>query len=96
MIQAQIRTARNSVAFIKTIYWKKDPKYADFSIRQQQEILRRLNEDWKNSECYSGASLQTGSRGIMITHGQSSENPYQQISSPLSTHPSYYSSSVSR
>jgi len=69
MIQAQIRTARNCVVFIKTLYGKKDPSYADFAIRQQQEILWRLNEDWKNSECYSDASVQTGSGGmIRSTH----------------------------
>ena len=51
MIQAQIRTARNCVAFIKTIYGKKDPKYADFSIRQQQLHLWRLAQEWNRGEC---------------------------------------------
>jgi hypothetical protein len=51
MIQAQIRTARDSIVFIETIYGRKDPKYADFSIRQQQEILWRLNEQLTKSEC---------------------------------------------
>ena len=57
MIQAQIRTARNCVAFIKTIYGKKDPNYADFSIRQQQEMLRRLNEQLTKSECHFAAQV---------------------------------------
>jgi len=85
MIHEQTRITQNSIAFLEKTYRKKDPKYADFTIRRQQEILRRLNEEWKNSECYSGASVQTSSQGIMITHGLSSENPCQQVSSPLPT-----------
>jgi hypothetical protein len=57
MIQAQIRTARDSIVFIETIYGKKDPKYADFSIRQQQEILWRLNEQLTKSECHFAAQV---------------------------------------
>ena len=57
MIQAQIRTARHCVAFIKTIYGKKDPNYADFSIQQQQEMLRRLNEQLTKSECHFAAQV---------------------------------------
>jgi hypothetical protein len=57
MIQAQIRTARDCIAFIKKIYGKKDPKYADLSIRQQQEILRRLNEQLTKSECHFAAQV---------------------------------------
>ena len=55
MIQAQIRTARDSIVFIETIYGKKDPKYADFSIQQDEEILRRLNEQLTKSECHFAA-----------------------------------------
>ena len=51
MIHAQTRTTNDSIAFIDRAYRKKDPKYADFSIRQQQQILRRLNEEWTRSEC---------------------------------------------
>ena len=51
MILSQIRSAKNSIAFIERTYRKKDPKYANFSIRQQQEILRRLTEEWDKSEC---------------------------------------------
>lgn len=57
MIQAQIRTARDCIAFIEKIYGKKDPKYADLSIRQQQEILRRLNEQLMKSECHFAAQV---------------------------------------
>jgi hypothetical protein len=57
MILTQIRTAKDCIAFIERIYGKKDPKYADFSIRQQQEILRRLNEELTKSECYFAASV---------------------------------------
>ncbi len=51
MILAQIRSAKNSIAFIERTYRKKDPKYASFAIQQQQEILRRLNEEWDRSQC---------------------------------------------
>jgi hypothetical protein len=56
MILEQIRTAKNCIAFVERIYGKQDPKYADFSIRQQQEILRRLNEELMKSECYFAAT----------------------------------------
>ena len=51
MIYAQTRTTQDSIEFINRTYRKKDPKYADFSIRQQQHVLRRLNEEWSRSEC---------------------------------------------
>jgi hypothetical protein len=51
MIHAQTRTTQDSIAFIDRVYRKKDPNYADFSIRQQQHILRRLSEEWTRSEC---------------------------------------------
>jgi hypothetical protein len=51
MILSQIRSAKNSVTFIERTYRKRDPKYADFAIRQQQETLRRLNEEWERSQC---------------------------------------------
>ena len=51
MILFQIRSAKNSVAFIEGAYRKRDPKYADFAIRQQQEILRRLTGEWNRSHC---------------------------------------------
>jgi hypothetical protein len=51
MILSQIRSAKNSIAFIERIYRKRDPRYADFSVRQQQEIIRRLTEEWNKSQC---------------------------------------------
>jgi hypothetical protein len=51
MIHGQTRTTQNSIAFIERTYRKKDPKYADFSILQQQQLLRRLGEEWARSEC---------------------------------------------
>ncbi len=51
MIQAQIVATNNSIAFIEKTYRKKDPEYADFSIRQQQQDLRRFSEEWARSEC---------------------------------------------
>jgi len=51
MIHAQTRTTNASIAFIEKTYRKRDPKYADFSIWQQQRLLRRLNEEWTRAEC---------------------------------------------
>ena len=51
MILSQIKNAKNSIAFIERNYRKRDPKYADFSVRQQREILRRLQGDWDQTEC---------------------------------------------
>jgi hypothetical protein len=51
MIYAQTRTTKASIAFINRAYRKKDPQYADFSIRQQQHLLQRLNEEWARSQC---------------------------------------------
>ena len=51
MIRAQIRATDNSIAFIERTYRKKDPEYADFSILQQQQDLRRLTEEWTRSGC---------------------------------------------
>jgi hypothetical protein len=55
MIQAQILATNNSIAFIEKTYRKKDPEYANFSIRQQEQDLQRFNEEWTRSEC--GAPL---------------------------------------
>ncbi len=51
MILSQMRSAKNSIVFIAKSYRKKDPKYADFSIRQQMEILWRLQAEWNKTEC---------------------------------------------
>jgi hypothetical protein len=50
-IRGEIRATKNSMAFIERTYRKSDPAYADFSIRQQQQILQKLNEEWSRSEC---------------------------------------------
>jgi hypothetical protein len=50
-IHAQTRTANDSIAFIERTYRKKDPHYADFTIRTQQQLLARLNKEWTKSEC---------------------------------------------
>jgi hypothetical protein len=50
-IRGEIRTTNDSIAFIEKTYREKDPGYADFSVRQQQQLLRRLNEEWTTSEC---------------------------------------------
>ena len=51
LIAKQMRSARNSILFIERNYRKKDPRYADFSTRQQQQILLRLTEEWDGSQC---------------------------------------------
>jgi hypothetical protein len=51
MILSQLRSVQNSIDFIERTYRQKDPKYADFSIGQQQEITRRLIEEWNKSQC---------------------------------------------
>ncbi len=51
MIHAQTRVTNASIAFIEKTYRKRDPRYADFSIWQQQRLLRRLNEEWNRAEC---------------------------------------------
>jgi hypothetical protein len=51
MIHTEIRAANNSIFFIDRTYRKKDPKYADFSIRTQQQLLQRLSQEWTRSEC---------------------------------------------
>jgi len=57
MIRAEIRATNDSIAFIERTYRKKEPEYADFSILQQQQFLRKLNEEWTESEC--GATPRT-------------------------------------
>ncbi len=51
MLKTQIRTTHKSIAFIEKTYRKKDPQYANFSIRQQQHILTKFVEEWNRSEC---------------------------------------------
>jgi hypothetical protein len=62
MILSQIRGAKNSITFIERSYRKKDPKYADFAVRQQQEILRRLTEEWGQSQCKEIPPAKKGKR----------------------------------
>jgi hypothetical protein len=50
-IYEQTRTANDSIAFIEKTYRKKDPGYADFTIRAQQQLIGRLSEEWTRSEC---------------------------------------------
>ena len=51
MLSSRIRSARASISFIERTYRKRDPQYAAFAIRQQQEMLRRLQEEWERSRC---------------------------------------------
>jgi hypothetical protein len=51
MIFSQIQTTQKAIDFIEKTYRKRDPKYADFAISQQQEVLRRLKDEWVSSDC---------------------------------------------
>ena len=51
IILSRLRSTQNSIEFIERTYRKTDPKYADFSIRQQQEITLRLIEEWNRAQC---------------------------------------------
>ncbi len=50
-VRVEIRATSGSIAFIEKTYRNKEPEYADFSIRQQEQDLRRLTEEWTRSEC---------------------------------------------
>jgi hypothetical protein len=56
LIARQMQSARSSLLFIEKNYRKRDPRYADFSSRQQQDILRRLTEEWDRSQCKTVAA----------------------------------------
>lgn len=62
IIFSQIRSARNSIIFIERMYRKRDPKYADFSIWQEREILSKLNEEWERSQCKETPPPKKGKR----------------------------------
>jgi hypothetical protein len=50
-IHVEIRATHDSIAFIEKTYRRKDPDYADFSVRQQEHILGRLSEEWTRFGC---------------------------------------------
>ena len=51
MIYAQTRATKDSISFIESTYRKRDSRFANFSIRQQEQILQRLSEEWSRSKC---------------------------------------------
>ena len=51
MILRQIGSGYQSIRFIEKRYRKMDPKYANYSIGQQREIIRSLNVEWDRSRC---------------------------------------------
>jgi hypothetical protein len=51
VIRKEIRATDDSITFIERTYRAKDPDYAEFSIMHQQELLRRLNEEWTQTGC---------------------------------------------
>jgi hypothetical protein len=64
MILSQIRSAEKSIAFVEATYRKRDTNYADYSVRQQKQIIRRLVEEWNKSRCSFSSILpsKTGER----------------------------------
>ena len=74
MIYAQTRTTKDSIAFIERTYRKRDPKYADFSIRQQQQILQKLSGEWTRSECTEPPRTPEKKAGFPLLQGPRS-NP---------------------
>jgi hypothetical protein len=65
LILSQLRSAQNSIDFIEKTYRKRDPRYADFSIRQQQEIIRRLIEEWNESQCKAPPSTPSSGKDLL-------------------------------
>jgi len=57
MIFKQIQSTERSISFIERTYRKRDPRYADFALQQQQEILRRLKEEWGKARCTASEPL---------------------------------------
>jgi hypothetical protein len=51
MILSQIKHTKNSIGFIAENYRMRDPKYADFAIRQQIEVYWRLQTEWNKTGC---------------------------------------------
>lgn len=51
MIRSRMKATRSSIAFIGRHYRKRDPQYAAFALRQQEEILKQLEEEWEKSQC---------------------------------------------
>ncbi len=51
MIYTQTRATKDSIAFIEKTYRKKDPRYADFSLREQQHVLQKLKLEWARFAC---------------------------------------------
>jgi hypothetical protein len=51
MILSQIQSANDSIDFIEGNYRRRDPRYANFAVRQQKEVRRRLYEEWERSQC---------------------------------------------
>ena len=51
MILSQVQSANDSIDFIERNYRRKDPRYANFAVRQQKEVLRKLYQEWERSQC---------------------------------------------
>jgi hypothetical protein len=62
MILDRVRQANQSIRFIEKTYRRKDPKYADFCVQQQQEIIRRLWVNWDQFQCEDTEVLKRAQR----------------------------------
>jgi hypothetical protein len=51
VILSRVESTKSAISFIQRTYQDRDPQYADFATRQQQEILQRLREEWERSRC---------------------------------------------
>jgi hypothetical protein len=58
-----MRATDDSITFIEKKYRDKEPDYADFSIMHQQELLRRLNEEWTRAGCKEVPAASAGKQG---------------------------------
>ena len=54
IVRSQIESAESSIDFIERNYRTRDPRYADFSIRQQKQIIKKLVEELESSQCVDG------------------------------------------
>ena len=62
IILSQIKSTKSSIRFVERSYRKTDPKYADFSVRQQMEVLWRLQTEWNRTECEEPPALQESNK----------------------------------
>jgi len=55
MIAGHLKSARESISFIRKKYGKTDPEFAERSIRRQQEIVDEMTKESQKSNCAIGS-----------------------------------------